>query len=102
MTTERDHNISLIKINIGNGEVRKTIHNRLQRHDKIHFLRTLEEKADQIHVTLQCLTDLEIKTRATIYRTTRNFQFPTTVTSQTWFDSLQQTMKLKNYRDFAL
>ena len=102
MTTERDHNISRIKINIGIGEVTNTIHDRLQRHDQIHSLRILADYPDQIHLTLQRLTDLEKETRATIYPTTRNSQLPTTETSQTCFDSLQQTMKLLNYRDYAL
>ena len=38
---------------------------------------------DQIRLTLQCLTGLEMETWATIYPTTRNFQLPTTVTNQT-------------------
>ena len=88
MTTERDQNISRIKINIGNGEVTIITHDRLQRHDKIHLLRILVDNPDQIHLTLQCLTDFEVETRATIYPTTRNSQLPTTVTSQTRFDPL--------------
>ena len=32
----------------------------------------------------------------------KNSQLPTTATSQMWFDCLQQTMKLLNYRDYAL
>ena len=56
MTTERDHNISGIKINIGLGEVTIIIHDRLQHHDKIHPLRILADNPDQdqIHLTLQC------------------------------------------------
>ena len=102
MITERDHNINWIKINIGIGEVTITIRDRLQRHDKIHPSWVLADNPDQIHLTVQCLTDLEIKTRAIIYRTTKNSQLPTTVTNQTWFDSLQQTMKLLIYWDHAL
>ena len=60
------------------------------------------DNPDQNRLTLQCSTDLEVETRATIYLTTRNSQPPTTVTSRTWFDSLQLTMKLMNYQDYAL
>ena len=102
MTTERDHNISRTKINLGIGEVTITIHGCLQRHDKIHPLRIFADNSDQVRLTLQCLPGLEIETRATIYPTTRNSQLPTMVTSQTWFDSLQRTMKLMNCWDYAL
>ena len=101
-TTERDHNISQTKINLGIREVTITISDRLQRHDKIPRSQISADNPDQIRLTLQCLTDLEIETRATIYLTTRNSQPPTTVTNQTWFDSLQLTMKLVRYRDCAL
>ena len=102
MTTERDHNISRIKINKGFGEGTITIHDHLQRQDKIHPLQNSADNPDQIHLTLHCLTDLEIETRATIYLTTRNSQLPKTVTRQMWFDSLQQAIKLMDYRDYAL
>ena len=60
------------------------------------------DNPDQNRPHLQCSTDLEVETRATIYLTTRNSQPPTTVTSRTWFDSLQLTMKLMNHQDYAL
>ena len=101
MTTERDHSISRTEINIGIEEVTKTIHDHHQRH-KIRLLQISADNPDQIHLTLEYLTSLEVEIRATIYLTTRNSQLPTTVTSQTWFNSLQQTMKLLNYRDYAL
>ena len=97
MTTERDHNVSGIKIKMGIGEVTITIHDHLQRHYKIHPSRIFGDNLDQILLTLQYLTGLEIENRATIYPTTRNSQLSTTETSQTWFDSLQRTMKLMNY-----
>ena len=102
MTIERDHNISRTKINLGNGDVTITIPDRLQRHDMIHPSRIFADNPDQTRLILQCSTGLGIKTRVTKYLTTRNSQLPTTVISQTWFDSVQQTMKLMNYRDFAL
>ena len=83
MTTERDHNISRTKINPGIGEVTITIPDRLQRHDKIHPSRISVNNPDQIRLILQCLTSLEIETRATIYPTTGKSQLPTTETSQT-------------------
>ena len=102
ITTTQDHHTSQTKRNPEIGEVKKTIRHRLQRHDKIHPSQISADNLDQIHLTLQYLTGLEIETRATIYLTTRNSQLLTTVTSQTWFDSLQETMKLLNYRACAL
>ena len=55
-TTERDHHTSQTKTNPGIREVTITIRDRLQRHDKIHFLWILVDHPDQIHLTLQCLT----------------------------------------------
>ena len=102
MITKQDHNTSQTKTNPEIGEVVVTIHDRLQSHDNYHASQISANSLDQIHLTLQCLTGLEIETRATIYPTTRKSQLPTTVTRQTLFDSLQQTMKLMNYRDYAL
>ena len=102
MNTEQTHDISRTKINLGIGEVTITVPDRLQRHDKIHPSRILADNLGQIHLTLQYLTGLEIEIRATLYHTIRNFQLPTTVTSQTWFNSQQQTMKVMNYWDCAL
>ena len=79
MTTERDHHTSQTKTNPGVGEVTITIRDRLQRRDKIHLLQILVDKPDQIHITLQCLTGLEIGTLVTIYPTKRNFQLLTLV-----------------------
>ena len=102
MTAERDHHTSQIKTNPGIGEVIITLRDRLQRHDKIHRLRILVDNPNQIRLIPQCLTGLEIETRAKRYPTTRNSQIPTMAINQTWSDSLQQMMKLLNYRDFVL
>ena len=83
MNTEQTHHISRTKINLGIGEVTITIPDHLQRHDKIPPSQISADSPDQIRLTLQCLTGLEIETRVTIYLTTRNSQLPTTVTSQT-------------------
>ena len=101
MTTERDHHTSQTKTNPGIGEVIITIRDRLQRHDKIHLLRILVDNPDQVRLTLQCLTGLWIETPVTRYLTTINSQLPTMAISQTWFDSLQEIMKLMDYRDYA-
>ena len=84
------------------GEVKVTIHDRLQRHDRIHPSRILADNPDQIRLIPQCLTGQGIETRVTIYITTRNSPLPTMAISQTWFDSLQQKMKLMDYLDYAL
>ena len=102
MITKWGHHTSQTKTNPGIGEVTITIRDRLQRHDRIHLSQISADNPDQIHLTHQCLTGLEIATRATMYLTTRNFQLPTTVTSQTWFDLLHKTMKSMNYRNYAL
>ena len=102
MTTERERNISRIKINLGTRKVTIKIPDHLQRHDKIHLSHISAEKLYQIRLTFQFLTGLDVETRATIYPTTKKSQLPTKVASQTWFDSLQQTMKLMNCRDYAL
>ena len=102
MISKQDHHTSQTKTNPENGEVIITIHENLQRHEKIHPSLISADNLDQTHLKLQCLIGLEIGTRGTIYPTTRNFQLPTTVTSQTWLDSLQQTMKVMNYPDYAL
>ena len=60
-----------------------TIHDQLQRRDKNHPSRFSTINPDQIRLTFQCLTGLEIEIRATIYPTTRKSQLPTTVTNQT-------------------
>ena len=83
MTVERDHNISPNKINPRIGEVTITVPDRLQLHDKIQLSRIFADNPDQVRLTLQCLTGLEIETRATIYPTTKIAQIPTTVTNQT-------------------
>ena len=93
MTTERDHHISRTKIHLRIGEATIIIHDRLQHHDKIQFLRTREDNPDQTCLILQCLTDLETETQAIIYPTTRSFQPPRMGISQTSFDSLQQTIR---------
>ena len=82
MSTERDHSTSQTRTNLEIGEITMNIHNHLQRRDKNHPSRISAINLDQIRVTLQCLTGLEIETRATIYPTTRNSQLPTTVTNQ--------------------
>ena len=83
MTTERDHHNSQTKTIPEIGDVTITMRHRLQRHGKTHLLRTLVDNSDQIHLTSQCLTGLEIGTRVTIYPTERNIQLLTTVISQT-------------------
>ena len=83
MTTEQTHHTGQTRTNPGIGEVTITIHDRLQAHDKIPLSRISAINSDQILPTLQCLTGLEMETRATIYPTTRNFQLLTTVTNQT-------------------
>ena len=83
MTTERDHRTSQTRTNLEIGEVTMTIHDRLQRRDKNHTSRISTINPDQIRLTLQCLTGLEIENRATLYPTKTNSQLPTTVTNQT-------------------
>ena len=83
MSTERDHRTSQTRTNLEIDEVTMTIHDRLQPRDKNHPSRISTITHDQIRLTLQCLTGLEIETRATIYPKTRNSQLPTTVTNQT-------------------
>ena len=83
MSTERDHRTSQTRTILEIGEVTMTIHDRLQRRDKNHPSRISAFNPDQIRLTLQCLTGLEIETRATIYPTTGNSQLPKTVTDQT-------------------
>ena len=102
MTTERNHRTSQTMTNPGIGEILITIRDRLQRHDKIHPSRILAHNPDQVRLIPQCLTSLEIETRAPIYLMTGNSQLPTMAINQTWFDSLQQEMKLMDYRDYAL
>ena len=99
--TERYHHTSQTKTNPGIGEVTITIHNCLQCREKINPSRFSAVNSDQFHLIPQCSADLETKTRTKIYPTTGISQFLTTATSQTWFDSLQQTKKIKNYRDYA-
>ena len=74
----------------------------LQRYNNIHPSRIIADNRDQIRLIPQCFTGLGIETQVTIYPTTRNSRLPTTVSSQMWFASLRQTMKLMNYRDYAL
>ena len=100
--TEQTHHTSQTKTNPGIGEVTMTIHDRLQRRDKNHPPRISAINPDQIRLILQYSTDLGIEARVTIYLTTRNSQLPTMAISQTSFDSLQQTMKLMDYGDYAL
>ena len=102
MSTERDHRTSQTRTNLKIGEVTMTIHNRLQRRDKNRLPWTSAINPDQVRLSFLCLTGLQIKTRATIYPTTRISQLPTTVTNQTQFNSLRQTMKLVRYWDCAL
>ena len=78
-----------------------TIRDCLQRHDKIRLLRILVDNPDQIRLCLQCLTGLGIGTRAAINPTKKNSQPLTTVISPTWFNLLQQTMKLTDHWDYA-
>ena len=96
------HRTSQIRTNLEIGEVTMTIRDRLQRRDKNHPSRVSAINPDQIRLIPQNSTGLGIETRVTIYLTTRYSQLPTMVISQTWFDSLQQTMKLMDYRDSAL
>ena len=56
MTTEWDHHISRTKMNLGFGEVTKTIRDGLPPQDKIHLSKTSADNPDQIHLDLQCLT----------------------------------------------
>ena len=102
MTTERDHHTSQTKTNPEIGELIKTIRDCLQCHDKNHPSQISAINPDQVRLILQYSTDLGIEIRVTIYLTTRNCQLPTMAISQTWFDSLQQMMKLMNYRDYVL
>ena len=97
VTTEQDHHTSQTMNNPGNGEILITTRDRLQCQDKIHTVRILADNPDQIRLIPQFLTGLQIETRATKYVTTRNSQLPTMAINQTWFDSLQQMMKLMNY-----
>ena len=67
MTTKQDRNTSQTKTNSKIGEVPITIHDQdSTRHDKINPSQNFADKLDQIHLTLQYLTGLEIETRATI------------------------------------
>ena len=102
MITKRDHHISRIKINLELGEVTITNQDRLAGQYKIHLSKISADNTDKVHLTLQCLSGLEIEFRATIYPTKRKSQLPTTVTNQTSFDSLQQTIQWMNYLDYAL
>ena len=81
MSTERDHRTSQTRTNLEIGEVTMPIHDHLQRRDKNRRISAINP--DQIRLTLQSLTGLEIETRATIYPTTRTSQLPTTATNQT-------------------
>ena len=83
MNTEQTSHTTRTKINLGIGEVTTTIPNRLERHDKIPPSQISADNPDHFRLTLQCLTGLEIASRATIYPMTNNSQLPTTVTSQT-------------------
>ena len=80
--TEQPHHTSRAKTTPGIGEVTMTIHDRLQRRDKIPLLRISATNHDQLRLILQYLTDLGIETRATIYPMKRNSQLLTTVFSQ--------------------
>ena len=93
---------SQAKTNPGTGEVTITIHDRLQRQDKIHPSRISAVNPGQNHLTVQFLTDLGTVSRAKTYQMTRNSQLPMMDISQTWFESLQQTIQLRNYRYYAL
>ena len=53
MTSVRDHNISGTKVNLGIGEVTKTNHDCLQRHDKIHPSRISVDNPDRIHLIIR-------------------------------------------------
>ena len=83
ITREQDHHISHTRVDLGNGGTAMTMHDYLQRRDKIHPSRISAVNPDQSHLILQCLTDLETKTRTKLYRRTRNSHLRTTVTSQT-------------------
>ena len=74
MITTHDQLPSQNKINPGIGKRTITIHDCLQRRDKTPPSRIPADNPDQIQLILQCLTDLETKTRASIYTTTRNYQ----------------------------
>ena len=101
MNAKQDYHTSQTKTKPGFGEVRITIHDRLQPHDEIHVLRTPADNPDQSHLIFQCLTGLDIETRATIDPTTRNFLPPMMGISQLYFDSLQRTISYMNYLDYA-
>ena len=81
--TKQDHHTSQTKTNPGTGKLAKALHNCLQRRDKIHASQISAVNPDQSHLFAQCLTDLETKTRTKKYPTTRKFQLPKPVTSQT-------------------
>ena len=101
MTTVRYNHISRTKINLGIGEVTTTIPDRLLRHDKIHPSRISVDNLDRIHLTIQCLIVSKTKIRAKIYLTKRSSRPPMMGISQTYFDSLQQTIPFMNYLDYA-
>ena len=102
MATGWDHHTSQTMTNPGIGEVIITIRDRLHCHDKNHTSRISAINPDQIRLILQYSTDLGIETRVTINLATRNSQLPTMEIRQTRFDSLQEMMKLMDYRDYAL
>ena len=83
MIGKQDHHTSQTKTNPGTGEVTITIHNCLQRRDKLHLSRFSAVNPDQFHLIPQCLTDLEAKIRTKLYPTTRSSQPPLMVISQT-------------------
>ena len=83
MTTERDHHTSQSKINPGIGDVTITIHDRLQRHDKIHPSRISVDNPDRIHLIIQCLIVSEAKIRAKTYLTKKSSRPPMMGISQT-------------------
>ena len=72
MITKQDHHTRQTKTSLGFGEVTLTIHDRPQRRDKFNPLRISAVNPDQIHLILQGLPKLEIKTRTKLYHTTRN------------------------------
>ena len=66
MITKQDHHTSQTKTTPETGEVTITIHDRLQRHDKIHLSRIPADNPDLTHLIIQGLIDLEAKIGAEI------------------------------------
>ena len=100
MVTKQDYHTSQTKTNPGTWEVTKTIPDGLQRHDMTHPSRISGGNPDRFYLVFECLTERRTKIREERHPTTRSFELPATLTSQTQFDSIQQTIQIMSYLGF--